>query len=108
MNLPIEVFGNVIVAHSPEELAGEQADRVLVFLTHLERSNIVLDLDNTETLDSTGLAALLETQDGLRQLGGDLKIATTNPMNRKILELTRLDESLDVFESVIDAVKSFA
>jgi hypothetical protein len=28
-------------------------------------------------------------------------------VNRKILEITRLDEQLDVFDSVIDAVKSF-
>lgn len=38
---------------------------------------------------------------------GDLKIATTNSINRKILEVTRLDEQLEVFDSVIDAVKSF-
>ena len=35
------------------------------------------------------------------------KIATTNPANRKILEMTRLDEQLEVYDSVIDAVKSF-
>jgi anti-anti-sigma regulatory factor len=38
---------------------------------------------------------------------GDLKIATSNPINRKILELTRLDQQLEVFDSVVDAVKSF-
>ena len=39
---------------------------------------------------------------------GDLKIATSNKANRKILEITRLDEQLEVFDTVIDAVKSFA
>jgi anti-sigma B factor antagonist len=58
-------------------------------------------------LDSTGLSTLLDAQDELRAHGGDLKIATTNNVNRKILEITRLDQRVEVFDSVIDAVKSF-
>ena len=68
---------------------------------------MVVDLDGTETLDSAGLTALLNAQEALRELQGDLKIATSNAVNRKILEITRLDQQLEVFESVIDAVKSF-
>ena len=107
MNLPTEVFGHVVVIHSPEELAVDQADGFRNFVTRQERSNVVLDIDNSETITSDGLAALLDTQDQLRQKSGDLKIATTNSMNRKILEITRLDQQLEVFEGVIDAVKSF-
>ena len=76
-------------------------------ITTLERRNVVIDLDNTETLDSAGLTALLDAQDALRELGGDAKIATKNHGNCKILEITQLDQHLDVFDSVIDAVKSF-
>jgi len=36
-----------------------------------------------------------------------LKISTDSAVNRKILEITRLDQQLEVFDSVIDAVKSF-
>src|SRR6476661_6852665 len=107
MNLPTEVFGNVAVIHSPEELVAEQAELFQNYIGHQEQQNIVLDLDNTEALDSAGLTALLDVQNGLREKTGDLKIATTNSINRKILEITRLDEQLEVFDSVIDAVKSF-
>jgi len=107
MNLPTEVFGNVAVIHSPEELVAEQAELFQNYIGHQEHQNIVLDLDNTEALDSAGLTALLDVQNGLREKTGDLKIATTNSINRKILEITRLDEQLEVFDSVIDAVKSF-
>ena len=108
MNLPTEIFGEVIVVHTPEELGADQADHLEAFLTTLERSQVVLDIDSTETLDSAGLTALLEVQENLRQLDGDLKIATSNEMNRKIFEITRLDQQLELFESVIDAVKSFS
>jgi hypothetical protein len=50
---------------------------------------------------------MVNAQEALRALGGDLKIATTSTVNRKILEITRLDRRLDVFDSVIDAMKSY-
>ena len=106
MNLPSEIFGSVIVVHTPEELAAEQAEIFESYLPTLERDNIVLDMDNTEILDSAGLSSLLAVQDVFRDRGGQLKISATNTANRKILEITRLDRQIEVFQSVIDAVKS--
>jgi len=106
MNLPTEVFGSVAVVHAPEELGVDQAGALTAYLTSLAQATVVLDLDRCESLDSSGLTALLDSQDQLRGSSGDLKIATTNAMNRKILEITRLDQQLEVFESVLDAVKS--
>ena len=107
MNLPTEIFGDVIVVHTPQELGSDQRDGFEAYVSTLERINVVLDLDNTETLDSEGLTALLNVQDNLRDKQGEVKVATTNSANRKIMEITRLDQQLEVFESVIDAVKSF-
>ncbi len=107
MNLPTEIFGDVVVAHTPEEVTTDQAGRLESMLTSLERNNVVIDLASTETIDSAGLTMLLSVQDYLRSIEGDVKISTTSPINRKILELTRLDQQLEVFDSVIDAVKSF-
>ncbi|HEX3997285.1 MAG TPA: STAS domain-containing protein [Pirellulales bacterium] len=107
MNLPTEIFGNVAVVHTPEELGSEQIGPFHAFLAGLSQVAVVLDLDGSELLDSAGLTALVDLQERLRIAQGDLKIATANPINRKILELTRLDQQLEVFESVVDAVKSF-
>ena len=107
MKLPSEIFGDVIVVHTPEELNADNADSLTNYLTQLERRNVVLDLDSTEAIDSEGLTSLLDARDQLQTLDGDIKISTSNHSNRKILELTRLDQQLDVFDSVIDAVKSF-
>jgi anti-anti-sigma factor len=107
MNLPTEIFGNVAVVHAPEEMGADQAGQLPQFFRGLEQASVVLDLDRCEMLDSAGLTALLDAQDQLRGNLGDLKIATANSANRKILEITRLDEQLEVFGSVIDAVKSF-
>lgn len=107
MNLPQEIFGDVMVVHSPEELETDQCEGFEEYFSALEIHNIVLDLDGTESIDSKGLTALLNVQDMLREQQGDMKIAASNINNRKILELTRLDQQLEVFESVMDAVKSF-
>lgn len=107
MRCTTEIFGDVIVVHAPEELANEQAAQFEKYLESIERPRVVLDMDHTESLDSAGLAGLLNAFDHLHPRGGDLKIATSNAANRKILELTRLDQQLEVFDTVIDAVKSF-
>jgi anti-anti-sigma factor len=107
MSFPTEVFGNVIVVHTPEELGSEQYGVLETFVPALERPNVIFDMDGTEIIDSRGLEALLNVQDNLRDSAGELKIATTNATNRKILEMTRLDQQLEVFESVVEAVKSF-
>jgi anti-sigma B factor antagonist len=107
MNLPTEIFGDVIVVHTPDELGADQCDGFEAYIPTLERHNVVLEVDATEIIDSKGLAALLNVQDKLRDAGGEAKIATTNLNNRKILEITRLDQQLEVFDNVVDAVKSF-
>jgi len=107
MNLPTEVFGDVVVVHTPEDISDDQAAGLEAFLTSLERSRVVADLDGTETMDSAALESLLLAQESLRGIEGDLKISTANQVNRTILEITRLDQQLEVFDSVIDAVKSF-
>jgi len=107
MNLATEVFNDVIVVHAPGELGFEQSEAFEKFIDSLERKRLVLDLDTTEAIDSKGLTCLLDLHDRLRAAGGDIRISTTNPVNRKILEITRLDQQLEVFDSVVEAVKSF-
>lgn len=108
MKLPTEVFGEVIVVHTPDEINADNADELEDFLTTLEKSFVLVDIDATETIDSAGLESILKAMDSLRIMGGDLKVSTGNSINRKIFEITRLDQQVDVHDNVLDAVKSFA
>lgn len=107
MKMPTEVFGDVVIVHAPEELGDDISIQFKNFFATLGQQKIVIDLDGTESFDSDGLACLLDVQDDLRESNGDLKIISSNNVNRKILEITRLNQHLEVFDSVIDAVKSF-
>ena len=101
MKLPTEIFGDVIVVHTPDEVTIENGEELEDLLTTLERSSVIVDMDGTELLDSGGLEAILKSMDSLRIMGGDLKVATDNAINRKIFEITRLDQQIDVHSSVL-------
>jgi anti-sigma B factor antagonist len=107
MNLPTEIFGDVLVVHAPEELNEEQSNKFQKFVLAQERVKVIVDLDSVESFDSAGLSSLLNVQENLQGSHGDLKLIASNNVNRKILEITRLDQQLEVFDSVIDAVKSY-
>ena len=107
MNLPTEIFDDVIVVHTPEELGADQARCASRPTSGAGTNRVVLDLDGTEIVDSKGLTALLNIQDHLRQPAAKPRSPPPTPVNRKILEITRLDQHLEIFDSVIDAVKSF-
>jgi anti-anti-sigma factor len=110
MQITTETFGNVMVAHTPDDVTEEEFS---AFIEELDESieegqfNIVAQMDRSETYDSFGLNALVELQERLREKGGNLKISGLGEPGRKIFEVTRLDRQFDIFESVIDAVSSF-
>ncbi len=110
MSLTTETFGNVLVAHTPDELTEDTAQLVrdtLLQAINEGQTSIVLQMDRTDCYDSVGLETLLDIQDAAREKGGNLKICGLEDPGRKILEVTRLDHRIDVFPSVIDAVSSF-
>jgi anti-anti-sigma factor len=110
MAISTETFGRVLVAHTPEELNEDSARELMNTLESPVANGtvcVVAQMDRTETLDSAGLTALLDLRDELRQHGGNLKICSLTETGQKIFELTRLDDHLDTFDSVIDAVASF-
>ena len=43
----------------------------------------------------------------VRERGGDLKLTNLSSKVRKFFEVTRLEQMLEIFESVEEAVKSF-
>ncbi|MGY1705229.1 STAS domain-containing protein [Geodermatophilus sp. SYSU D00697] len=55
---------------------------------------IVVDLSRTESMDSSGLGALIAGLKTARQAGGDLRIAAAGEQVEAVLELTNLRKVL--------------
>ncbi|MBO1753089.1 STAS domain-containing protein [Actinotalea sp. BY-33] len=64
---------------------------------------LVIDLGETEFLDSSGLGALVGGLRVARAAGGDLRLARVGTQVRTVLELTTMDRVLTPYVTVDDA-----
>src|ERR1700693_1219254 len=70
-------------------------------------SQIVLDLEHVDYIDSTGLGNLVISYTQAKKAGGALKLLHLNKRNVELLALTRLHTIFEVFAEETDAVNSF-
>src|SRR5271154_4775755 len=66
--------------------------------------DVVLQLDQVEFVDSSGLGALVRLMHAARSKGGDLKLTGLQPRIRKMLELTNLLAKFETYDSVEEAI----
>ena len=102
-----------------EELAGSGEDRVvarvsgeldvstaprlreeLVALFAAGRRYVVLDLSDLDFLDSTGLGVIVGVLKRARTLGGDLLLVCPKPSIRRVFEITGLDRTMPLSDTV--------
>lgn len=62
--------------------------------------NVVIDLSEVDFIDSTGLGVLMGAAKRVRSAGGDIRLVMAGSRLADLIELTRLDRVLDVFDSV--------
>ena len=75
-------------------------------LMHLQKHRLVIDLEKTEFLDSTGLGVLVGASMRLRATGGTLTVVCNQPHIRRTLEVTNLERVFNVRDSVEAATAS--
>ncbi|MCD6359889.1 MAG: STAS domain-containing protein [Armatimonadetes bacterium] len=71
-------------------------------------STVVVDMNELQYLDSTGLGILVGTAKKCRQAGGDLAVVCTRPNLLKIFNISGTQEILNVTESVDAAAARLA
>jgi len=67
--------------------------------------NVVIDLSGVDFIDSTGLGVLMGAAKRVRSSGGDIRLVMAGSRLAELIELTRLDRVLDVFDSVSSATQ---
>lgn len=103
-------FGDVVVISVESELTG---DAVKEFRAVAEKEVVpenlwfVLDFQQTSTMDSAGLEALLWFRDRVEGNTGLVKVCGLDETCAKIFELTRFDRKFEIFPAVSEAVDSY-
>jgi anti-anti-sigma factor len=73
------------------------------FLQEIGIARAVLDLSAVPYLDSTGLAFVVELHKSLASRGGQLFLADASRRVREVLQMTRIDVIVPLFQDVEDA-----
>jgi anti-sigma B factor antagonist len=66
--------------------------------------DVVLQLDQVDFVDSSGLGALVRLMQAARSKGGDVKLSGLPPNIRKMLQLTNLLAQFEAYDSVEEAI----
>ena len=76
-------------------------------LSESGRHNVIVNLQEVDYIDSTGLGGLVISYTTLKKAGGALKVANLSRRNIELLVLTKLSTVFEVFNDEQDAVNSF-
>lgn len=101
-----DVDGWTVVAASGEiDVAAAPALRErLVELFNDGTTQVVMDLDNVDFIDSTGLGVLVGAVRRARAADGDVRLVCTNSRLLRVFDVTGLDEVFTIEANVGDAV----
>lgn len=99
------------VIHIDElHLSEEIIDRVRQVLTVAflnKHFQVILDLEGCSMIDSFFIGLIIQTYRELRELGGNLRCANVNDNVNHAFEVIRLNQVVDICETVDDAVRKF-
>lgn len=102
--------GKVLVISCPDRVDSTVANDLREIMTNaIEEGEfqLVVNMDKTAFMDSSGLGALVSRIAATRSNSGDVRLACVREPILKLLELTHLDKIFQCFETVESAVVSF-
>lgn len=79
--------------------------QAIVDLVDAGSRNIVIDMENVDFLDSTGLGVLVEGLKRVRTRGGSLSLVVTQDKIVKIFDITGLNKAFPIHGSLEEALK---
>ena len=110
MSITVESYGHSVLLNIKGELT---EDTLAGFNQDVDRQlqdkdviDLVLNMENVPFVDSNAMEYLLDLQDRLAERMGQVKLLRCDENVRKILEITRLESSFEIFKDIHEAVKT--
>ncbi len=109
MNIQAESYGHAVILILEGELTADSLEAFKRVVEHQlagkEVIDLVLNLEKVAFIDSAALEYLLDLQELLAERLGRVKFVKSDENIVKILEITRLDSTFEVFGEVPEAVR---
>jgi anti-sigma B factor antagonist len=96
--LVMQCHGRIVAGNEVYTLHAQVGDSCVKY------GDVVLQLDQVEFIDSSGLGALVRLTQAARAKGGDLKLSGVPPKILKTLAMTNLLSQFETYESVEEAI----
>jgi anti-sigma B factor antagonist len=91
-----------------EEIAiAEIGEQLTTLADSHEGIKMLVDFENVEHLSSAVLSMLINLSKQVGERGGQLKLANIRPQIYEVFKITRLNEVFDIYDSTIEAKKSY-
>ncbi len=104
--------GDVLIVELEGELMGgpefDEFRKIVDAAIKDEKNKVVVDMAKVKWMNSSGLGMLMSALTSLRGSGGELKLANISERVRRPIQITRLDSVFDEYDSVDEAIKTFA
>jgi anti-sigma B factor antagonist len=97
--MKFDQIAGILFARLPEKVTLANAASVRAALlehTKVRGARMVLDLSGVEIMDSSGLSAILACVRAVRGAGGDLVLLSPMPRVMALIELTRLNDVVQI------------
>ena len=100
--LVLTVKGNLVLKDDTDKLQARIVD-----IIENKSKNIVMDLKHVSIITSLGIGGVIRALRTVKESNGDLKLSAVNASVKKVFDITKLNELIDICETSDDAVKSF-
>jgi anti-sigma B factor antagonist len=101
--LVLTVKGNLVQKDDTDKLQARIVD-----IIENKSKNIVMDLKHVSIITSLGIGGVIRALRTVKENKGDLKLSAVNISVKKVFDITKLNELIEIHETADDAVKSFA
>ncbi len=71
----------------------------------LEDKNVILNLNNIEFMDSSGIAVVISLYKKLVSNSKELRICNLNDFLKELFDITKLNQIMKIYDSLDDALK---
>ena len=111
LNLESQLTGDVVVIRCQGRIVlGAEIDALQAELNKQTklRKRVVLQLAETDYIDSSGMGTLLRLVGALRSVGGDVKLCEVSPFALRVLHATNLLSLFRTYASETEAIEAFS